>query len=147
MHNLWLCRNYKGTSILPHTHQYKLASCRTVQDRLRTKRGHFDYSSKVTCFTQSSPHFGCKLNVGYGLESWAGFLSEYQYAEAVLLHQLSHLTRLFNEINSGEISLSIYIYIVLNCSHKETHLEVLDHLNPHHVSTLTISWAPVARSH
>lgn len=73
-------------------------SSNTMQVRLRTKRGHFDYSSKMTRFTQSSPHFGCKLNVGYGLESWAGFFSEYKYAIAIFLHQLCNPIVLLNEI-------------------------------------------------
>lgn len=92
------------------THQFMAVSSHTVRARLRAKRGHFDYSSKMTCFTQSSPHFGCKLNVGFGLESWAGSLAEYQYAAAIPPHQLCNPIGLFNEINSTEVLLSIYIH-------------------------------------
>lgn len=87
-HSLWYCWNYKGFYLIfrwhiSPTHQSAAAFSHTVRVKLRAKRGHFDYSSKMTRFTQSSPHFGCKLNVSLGLESWVGSLSEYQYAVAI----------------------------------------------------------------
>lgn len=71
------------------------ASSHTVQVKLRANRGHFYYSTKTTRFSESSPHFGCKLNVSLGLESWVGGLPENQYAAFVPLHQPCNCTYTF----------------------------------------------------
>ena len=100
MHILWYSWNYKRLHWvfpLPYT-RGKSISSHTVQVKLRAKRGHFDYGSRATRFTQSSPHFGCKLNVSSGFESWAGSISEYQYAESVLQCQLCNPVGMFNKI-------------------------------------------------
>lgn len=113
MHILWYSWNYKRLQRvfpLPYT-RGKSISSHTVQVKLRAKRGHFDYSSRVTRFTQSSPHFGCKLNVSFGFESWAGSISEYQYAEAVLQHQLCNPVGMFNKI---KFKWSVFFFSLLS---------------------------------
>lgn len=68
------------------SHVHTVVSSHIVEVRLRAKWGHLDYSSKMTRFTQSSPHFGCKLNVGSGLESWVGKPYRIPICCGILLH-------------------------------------------------------------
>lgn len=54
-------------------------------------------SGEMTHFTESSPHFGCKLNVDFGTESFLGTLAEYQHTVAIHSLQLCNPIGLFNE--------------------------------------------------
>ena len=67
LHILWPRWNYKGVLLAishtrpTHSHQSVAVSSDTAQVVLRAKRGHFDYSSGMTYFTQSSPHSGLRM--------------------------------------------------------------------------------------